>query len=121
MRVFARSRQSTFRRGYVVPADKMVHIETIDLSTLGVTFPSDRVGMVIAQPYLPDASFSGEEPYQLTEQAKPQQLAVLAETLAIARSNQHGGNKTHFTIFPEYSIPGPEGIELVETVIRGAR
>lgn len=97
----------------------MVHIETIDLSLLGVTLPSDRVGMVIAQPYLPDTSLSAAEPYQWTEQAKPQQLAVLAETLTIARSNQHGATKTHFTVFPEYSIPGPEGIDLVETAIRG--
>src|SRR5712691_7918089 len=96
----------------------MVHIETIDLSLLGVTLPSDRVGMVIAQPYVPDTSLSAVEPYKWTEEAKPQQLAVLTETLAIARSNHHGVSKTHFTVFPEYSIPGPEGIELVETAIR---
>lgn len=96
----------------------MVHIETVDLSLLGVTLPSDRVGMVIAQPYLPNTSLSLVEPYQWTEQAKPQQLAALTETLAIARSSQHGAGKTHFTILPEYSIPGLEGIERVETAIR---
>jgi hypothetical protein len=30
----------------------MVHVETVDLSARGVEFPSDRVGMVIVQPYL---------------------------------------------------------------------
>ena len=30
----------------------MVHIETVDLSSRNVTLPSDRVGMVIVQPYL---------------------------------------------------------------------
>lgn len=96
----------------------MVHIETIDLSLLGVTLPSDRVGMVIAQPYLPDSSLSAAEPFQWTAEAKPQQLAVLTETLAIARSNLHGVGKTHFTVFPEYTLPGLDGIERVETILR---
>lgn len=96
----------------------MVHIETIDLSPRGVTLPSDRVGMVIAQPHLPSTSLSSEEPYQCTEQAKPQQLAVLTETLAVARAVHHGAPKTHFTIFPEYSIPGLDGVALVEAALR---
>jgi len=40
--------------------------------------------------------------------------------LAVARSNQHGVNKTHFTIIPEYCIPGLDGVEHLETVIRTA-
>lgn len=95
----------------------MVHIETVDLSTRGVTLPSDRVGMVIAQPYL---SLTAAEPYQCTAQAKPQQLAVITDTLQVARAARHGAPKTHFTVFPEYSIPGLDGIALVETAIRAA-
>ena len=92
----------------------MVHIETVDLSTRGVTFPSDRVGMVIAQPYL---SLTAAEPYQCTTQAKPQQLAMITDTLQVAHAAQHGASKTHFTVFPEYSIPGLEGIALVENAL----
>ncbi len=95
----------------------MVHIETIDLSLRGVTLPSDRVGMVIAQPFL---SLTDAEPYQCTPQAKPEQLAMLADTLAVARDAPHGEQKTHFTIFPEYSIPGLDGISLVEQALRAA-
>jgi len=98
----------------------MVHIETVDLSSRSVTLPSDRVGMVIAQPHLPHLSLTPTEPYQCTAQAKPQQLAVLTETLAVARAAQHGAPKTHFTIFPEYSIPGLDGIALVETALRAS-
>jgi flavin reductase (DIM6/NTAB) family NADH-FMN oxidoreductase RutF len=29
---------------------------------------------------------------------------------AISRAAHHGMLKTHFTVFPEYSIPGPDGI-----------
>ncbi|HVB57993.1 MAG TPA: hypothetical protein VNE63_16410 [Candidatus Acidoferrales bacterium] len=74
--------------------------------------------MVIAQPYLPRTSLSATEPHQWTAEAKPLQLAVLAKTLAVALSAQHGVSKTHFTIFPEYGIPGLDGIEQVETAIR---
>lgn len=95
----------------------MVHIETVDLSLRDVTLPSDRVGMVIAQPYL---SLTAAEPFQCTAQAKPQQLAVLTDTLEVARAARHGAPKTHFTVFPEYSIPGLDGIALVETALRAA-
>jgi hypothetical protein len=96
----------------------MVHVETVDLSTRGVALPNDRVGMVIAQPHVPNAALSPEEPYQYTEQAKQQQLAALTETMAVARAARHGVAKTHFTVFPEYSIPGLDGVELVENAIR---
>jgi hypothetical protein len=71
--------------------------------------------MVIAQPHL---SLTAVEPYWCAQQAKPQQLAMLSETLNVSRAARHGAPKTHFTIFPEYSIPGPEGIALVEAAIR---
>ena len=31
----------------------------------------------------------------------------------MARTAPHGARKTHFTLFPEYSIPGLEGVDLV--------
>jgi hypothetical protein len=70
--------------------------------------------MVIAQPYL---SLTTTEPYRCTQQAKPQQLATLAKTLAVARAASHGAPKTHFTLFPEYSIPGLDGIAFVHAAI----
>ena len=93
----------------------MVHIETIDLSTRNVTLPSDRVGMVIVQPHL---SLTAVEPYRCQAQAKLQQLAMISETLNVSRAARHGAPKTHFTIFPEYSIPSPEGISLVESALQ---
>ncbi len=93
----------------------MVHIETVDLSMRNVTFPSDRVGMVIVQPHL---SITAAEPYRCTAQAKPQQLAMVAKTLEVSRAALHGAPKTHFTIFPEYSIPSPEGITLVDSALQ---
>jgi hypothetical protein len=96
----------------------MIHVETVDLSARHLRLPNDRVGMVIAQPHLPDTSLSPREPYQCTDKAKPQQLAALTETLEVARAARHGVVKTHFTVFPEYSIPGLDGIALVERALR---
>ena len=96
----------------------MVHVEFVDLSERGIRFPHDRVGMVVAQPYLPRDSFTGEEPYQFVPEAKQQQLAVLGETLAVARLSHHGSLKTHFTIIPEYGIPGLDGVNVLENGLR---
>jgi hypothetical protein len=93
----------------------MIHVETIDLSSRGVTLPSDRVGMVIAQPYL---SLTSTEPYQCTPQTKRQQMQMLTDTFGVALAARHGAQKTHFTVFPEYTIPGTDGIALVETALR---
>lgn len=90
----------------------MLHVKTIDLSSRGIKLPVERIGMVIAQPYL---SLTDTEPYKCTPGNKTQQMQVLIDTLKVARDARHGEPKTHFTIFPEYTIPGPDGIVLVET------
>jgi len=33
--------------------------------------------------------------------------------MAVARQTPHEAEKTHFTVFPEYSIPGLDGIALI--------
>ncbi len=95
----------------------MINVETVDLSARNVQLPADRVGMVIAQPFL---SLTDVEPYRCTVASTPGQLAVLARTLDISREAQHGAGKTHFTIFPEYSIPGLPGIALVQAAVESA-
>ena len=92
----------------------MVNVEFVNLSKRDIEFPHDCVGMVVAQPYLPSESFTGAEPYQFVPQAKQRQLAVLDETLAVARLSHHRGLKTHFTIIPEYGIPGLDGVAALE-------
>ena len=70
--------------------------------------------MVIAQPYL---TLTSEEPYRCTAAAKAGQMDVLSKTLAVSRAAQHGAPKTHFTIFPEYSVPGLDGIALIDMAL----
>ena len=60
----------------------MVNIETIDLTSRNVVLPSDRVGIVVAQPHL---ELTASEPFRCTYESKPAQLQVLKETLRVAR------------------------------------
>ena len=96
----------------------MVHVEFVNLSERSIRFPHERVGMVVAQPYLPRDSFTREEPYQFVPEAKQRQLAVLSETLAVARLSRRDGLQTHFTIIPEYGIPGLDGVGVLEDGLR---
>ena len=95
----------------------MIRIETVDLGQRRIRFPNNRVGMVLAQPYLPNTHLTGTEPYRFTDQAKPRQILAIARTLEVALQAPHGLQKTHFTVFPEYSIPGADGIAEIERVL----
>ena len=77
--------------------------------------------MVLAQPYLPNTYLTGTEPYRFTDQAKPRQFLAIARTLEVALQAPHGLRKTHFTVFPEYSIPGADGIAEIERVLGSDR
>jgi hypothetical protein len=96
----------------------MIHITRVDLSVHGIELPHDRVGMVVAQPYL---SLTQSEPFRCSPGSKEQHLASVAATLDVALQKPHGEPKTHFTIFPEYSIPGIDGIALIEAALADAQ
>ena len=92
-------------------------IVTVDanLSALDVELPRTHIGIVLAQPHL---ELTPQEPYRCTEQSKRAQLEAIEASLEVARTARHGAGQTHFTIFPEYSIPAPEGIERLEGALR---
>lgn len=84
---------------------------------INVTFPPDKLGIVMMQPYI---RLNGDaQPYKwFTDNNKvTNQLAVIKHTLSISKEKTHGANKTHFTLFPEYSIPGLEGVKLIDDVV----
>src|SRR5262249_1663002 len=102
-------RRDTTRRVFA-----MVHVERIDLSGRGIVLPSNRAGMVLAQPFL---FLTDGEPFKCVAGAKETQLACVRKTLEIARQAPHHQPRTHFTILPEYSIPGLDGIAVVDNVL----
>ena len=96
----------------------MIEIKFVDLSERGVSLPTKDVRMVLAQPYLPDEVFTSSEPYRVRDEARIKQVRVVERTLEVASNGVGPKVKTHFTIFPEYCIPGLEGVEAIENRLK---
>jgi hypothetical protein len=94
----------------------MVQVETIDLSAFGIELPTDRVGIVIAQPY---TELCHPEPFKCSTTTAQRQIEAVCKTLKVAIAAPHGQQRTHFTVFPEYSIPGIAGIDKVNGALAG--
>jgi len=90
----------------------MVKVEEIELN---FTLPIDGIGMVIMQPFVELCNY---EPYCWKNDEKDKQIEQIIRTLEIAKQADHGCEKTHFTIFPEYSIPGLEGVLKIQEILR---
>lgn len=85
----------------------MVQVHEVDLGQLGVQLPLHGVGMVVAQPYI---EFTAHEPFTWLPAQRARAFECVQTTLAVARSRAHRADKTHFTVLPELSIPGIEGV-----------
>jgi hypothetical protein len=92
----------------------VVCVPDVNLVELGVRLPTGLVGMVVMQPFL---KLTGE-PFRCEPRHKAEQLAALERILTIAKAVDHGAEKTHFTVIPEYSIPGLDGIARIESLLR---
>jgi hypothetical protein len=93
---------------------RLIHVIEIDIGQLGVRLPGGEVGMVIAQPYV---DFIHLEPFPLVPAVRAAALAGIDATLAVARQRAHGAEKTHFTIFPECTLPGLEGFDRITNAV----
>jgi len=91
----------------------MVNVEQI---TIDLTLPTNEVSVVAMQPYL---ELQPDEPFKLRENLVDDQLNAVRKTLALAQ-NSFNDRSAHFTIFPEYSVPGLEGIEIIDQEISSA-
>jgi hypothetical protein len=88
----------------------MIRTIEVDLGVRGIEFPNTGVGMVVAQPFV---ELTQVEPFRCAPASTQTQLGVIARTLEVSRARTHGAEKTHFTVFPEYCIPGLEGISAI--------
>ena len=102
----------------------MIQIETVDLTARGLTLPSDRVGMVIAQPRL---GLTPEEPFRCRHELRVQQLAARSgprqfilstcddRLFQLARQKfRHLGSRAAFYAFLSSGKDGPQ-IECLAT------
>ena len=95
----------------------MVAVVEVDLGALGVRLPRREVAMVIAQPHV---VFVPQEPFTWAPLERQRALQCIDETLAVSRGCAHGVEKTHFTVFPECTIPGLEGVDRITAAMQAA-
>lgn len=93
----------------------MVDVVEIDLGKLGVRLPRGEVAMVVAQPYV---VFVTHEPYTWAPEERQRALDCIDETLVLSKVCAHGAEKTHFTIFPECTIPGLAGVDRITEAMK---
>lgn len=84
----------------------MIQIEEINC---GVVFPSQQIKIVAMQPHI---YLTDTQPYRWPDTKKAEQIAGINKTLEIALKQ-----RAHFTLFPEYSIPGLDAIDLIHEVV----
>ena len=83
-------------------------IEVVE-KKIGVIFPSQQIKMVAMQPHV---HLTDTEPFRWPDGEKEKQIVGIKRTLEIAKNKQ-----AHFTLFPEYSIPGLDGVGAIDEVI----
>ncbi|WP_327478026.1 hypothetical protein [Frateuria sp.] len=93
---------------------QLIRVIEIDIGQLDVRFPRGEVGMVIAQPYV---DFAQVEPFPLLPKWRDAALSGIDSTLAVALQRAHGAEKTHFTIFPECTLPGLAGFDRITSAM----
>lgn len=95
----------------------MVEAVEVDLGELGVRLPRGEVAMVVAQPHV---VFVPQEPFTWAPAERKRALECIDDTLAVSRSCPHGADKTHFTVFPECTLPGLEGVDRITAAMQAA-
>jgi hypothetical protein len=93
----------------------MIEAVEVDLGALDVRLPRGEVAMVVAQPYV---VFTHQEPFTWTPAERQRALDCIDDTLVVSRSCPHGADKTHFTVFPECTIPGLEGADRITAAMQ---
>jgi len=90
----------------------MIKIEEIPLN---ITLPDYGIRMIFMQPFV---ELCNSEPFCWRNDKKNKQINRIVRTLEIARQVEHDCEKTHFTIFPEYAIPGLEGVNKIQEILK---
>ncbi len=93
----------------------MVAVLEVDFGLLGVGIPFGEVAMVVAQPHV---VFVPQEPFTWAPAEQQRALDCIDETLAVSLRCAHGADKTHFTIFPECTLPGLEGVDRITATMQ---
>jgi hypothetical protein len=75
--------------------------------------------MIFLQPFIQFQTPLGE-PFKWNPLAVPNQIETIRQTLEIAKGATPT-DKATFTIFPEYSVPGIEGYQIIDAIVNSAQ
>lgn len=78
---------------------------------LEITFPDTGLGMVFMQPFV---ELHDDRSFHWHSDKKQKQIDRIIRTLEISKLAEHGCDRTHFTFFPEYAIPGLDGVQRIQ-------
>ena len=94
----------------------MISFEQIKINVL---MPSNEMRVVVMQPFIQFHSDPGtppKEPFRWSDAAVSEQLNAINRALDISQ-NSFAGRGANFTLFPEYAIPGFEGVSIINNRI----
>lgn len=83
---------------------------------LALVLPHKSIGLAMMQPFVKESIDITREPFAWEAAKKAAHIIAIQETLRLAirrPANQH----ISFTIFPEYSVPGIDGINAIERIL----
>lgn len=82
-----------------------------------MALPDDAVRMVVAQPF---PQLTNVEPCRWLEPGRAAQLQAIETILRLSRGAVVGTPRAHFTVLPEYCIPGLPGIAAIQRALEDA-
>lgn len=84
----------------------------VDQISLGIEMPDKELCVVAMQPYI-RLNLQKGAPFKWSEDAVARQLTAIRRTLDIGREGFEG-RAANFTLFPEYAIPGLDGVAIID-------
>ena len=84
----------------------------VDEIKLQLVLPSSEIRIVLAQP---NVKLSAREPFKRPNSELEQQITEIETCLSVSNLDE----TAHFTIFPEYTIPGLEGVQAIDSAVTG--
>lgn len=91
---------------------------TVEFEDLDIRIPANGYGLLLAQPHV---ELSANEPFRWEGARRQVQLEAVSRVLALATQPPLAVGPIHFTVFPEFSIPGLDGIARIEEAMAAGR
>lgn len=83
---------------------------------IDIELPRCLMNFVAMQPYISENQLSKTEPFRWISGTIENQIKAIRRTLDLAK-NGFGREHASFTLFPEYSIPGLQGVKVIDDTI----